>query len=167
MSENNESTSLLEGDTHSLPLEDNHKSSTSLMQAIKFTLFSISAGVIQLGSYTLFMEVLGPAIFGREMTHWECYLPSLLLSVIWNFTFNRKYTFQSATNVPIAMAKVLGYYAVFTPVSLFLGHWATKHFRIADGSLANYVVEGVTMLVNFVTEFLFDKYVVFTDKKEE
>lgn len=139
----------------------------NLIQAIKFTLFSISAGLIQVGSYTLFMEVLGPAIFWREMSHMECYLPSLLLSVIWNFTFNRKYTFQSAANVPIAMAKVLCYYAVFTPVSLYLGKWAVNYYHIADGSIGNYVVEGLTMLVNFVTEFLFDKYFVFTDSKQE
>lgn len=140
------------------------KKNESLLQAVKFTLFSISAGLIQSISFTAFKE-LGPLVFGRELSYQACYLPSLLLSVIWNFTFNRKFTFQSASNVPIAMAKVLGYYAVFTPVSTALGNLATEHFAIQEGSLGYYIVFGVTMLVNFVTEFLFDKYVVFTDKK--
>ncbi len=134
----------------------------NLVQAIKFTLFSISAGIIQTVSFAIFTEV-PPVLFGVEWNYWACYLPSLILSVVWNFTFNRKYTFKSATNVPIAMLKVLGFYAVFTPVSTILGDMATKHYNIAEGSMGNYIVLGVTMLANFVTEFLFDKYVVFTD----
>ncbi len=134
----------------------------NLAQAIKFTLFSISAGIIQVASFALFEE-LPQALFGVSLNYWVCYLPSLILSVVWNFTFNRKYTFKSATNVPIAMLKVLGFYAVFTPVSTILGDMATKHYNITEGSIGNYVVLGVTMLANFVTEFLFDKYVVFTD----
>lgn len=138
------------------------KKNTNLIQAIKFTLFSISAGIIQAVVFAL-LEELPQILFEVKLNYWACYLPSLILSVVWNFTFNRKYTFQSATNVPIAMLKVLGFYTVFTPVSTILGEMASHKFNIVEGSFGNYVILGVTMIANFVTEFLFDKYVVFTD----
>lgn len=118
------------------------------IQMIKFTLFSISAGVIQLGTYTLFTELF-------RWGHWLAYLVSLTLSVVWNFTFNRRYTFQSAVNVPKAMAKLLGFYAVFTPTSTWIGHLAV------ESGVNNYLVEILTMLSNFVLEFLFCKFVVY------
>ena len=118
------------------------------IQLIKFTLFSISAGVIQLGTYTLFTELF-------RWGHWLAYLISLVLSIIWNFTFNRRYTFQSAANVPKAMAKLLAFYAVFTPLSTWLGHLAVER------GVNNYLVEILTMLSNFVLEFLFCKFVVY------
>ncbi|HIS59744.1 MAG TPA: GtrA family protein [Candidatus Faecousia faecipullorum] len=127
----------------------------SLIQAIKFTLFSISAGIIQVLVFTA-LEELPPLLFGRSLGYWPCYLPALIASVVWNFTFNRKFTFQSAANVPIAMLKVALYYAVFTPVSTVLGN-------LAAGHVSDYLILALTMLTNFVTEFLFDKYVVFTD----
>lgn len=85
------------------------KDKKQLWQVIKFTLFSLSAGIIQIGSFALL------EIFVKD--YWIPYLTSLLLSILWNFTLNRRYTFKSANNVPIAMAKVLGFYAVFTPLS--------------------------------------------------
>ena len=84
-----------------------------LLQAVKFTLFSISAGLIQIGSFAI-LEIF-------IKTYWIPYLVSLLLSIVWNFTLNRQFTFKSAANVPIAMAKILGFYAVFTPLSTWLG----------------------------------------------
>ncbi len=138
------------------------KKNTNLIQAIKFTLFSISAGIIQAVVFAVLEEVPS-VLFDVKLNYWLCYLPSLILSVVWNFTFNRKYTFQSATNVPIAMLKVLGFYAVFTPVSTILGELASQKFNIVEGSIGNYVILATTMLANFVLEFLFDKYVVFTD----
>lgn len=137
-----------------------------MKQAIKFTLFSISAGIIQAVTFAL-LEELPQVLFEVQLNYWLCYLPALILSVAWNFTFNRKFTFQSAVNVPIAMLKVLGYYAVFTPVSTILGELATQRFGVVEGSFGNYVILAVTMLTNFVTEFLFDKYVVFTDVKNK
>jgi putative flippase GtrA len=98
---------------------------------------------------------------------WPSHLISLTLSVLWNFTLNRKITFQSAANVPVAMLKTLGYYVVYTPTSLWLGNYLT-------GTLLwnNYVVEVLVMLLNFVTEFLFQRFFVFgksldTNKKQE
>ena len=123
-----------------------------LWRSLKFTLFSISAGVIQICSFTLLMELL-------HWSEWLSHLISLVLSVLWNFTLNRKYTFQSAANVPIAMLKVACFYLVFTPVSTW---WTAVLTEPAYGILWNgYVVEIGTMLINFVLEFLFQRFVVF------
>ena len=113
-------------------------------QMLKFTLFSISAGIIQIGSFALFNELF-------NWMYWPAYLLSLILSIVWNFTFNRRYTFKSAVNIPVAMTKLFLFYAVFTPVSTWFGH-------IAETSGINdYIVLVVTMLSNFVLEFLFCK----------
>lgn len=125
---------------------------SSLIQIVKFTLFSISAGIIETVFFTLFKEIC-------HFTYWMSYLPALLLSIIWNFTFNRRYTFKSAVNVPVAMAKLLGFYAVFTPASTYLGH-------VAEVSGANsYVIFAATMLSNLVLEYLFCKFVVFRNNE--
>ena len=121
-------------------------------QAVKFTLFSISAGIIQIGSFTLMNEVF-------HVSYWVAYLVSLLLSIVWNFTLNRRYTFQSAANIPVAMAKVLGFYAVFTPLSTWLGQLAET------AGVNEYIVLAVTMLSNFVLEFLFCKFVVYRNQE--
>ena len=121
-----------------------------LIRSIKFVLFSISAGVIQVLSFTLMEEVL-------RLEHWVSYLVALVLSVLWNFTLNRKFTFCSANNVPIAMLKVAGFYLVFTPLST----WWTAALTGEPILLNEYLVLAGTMLVNFVTEYLFDRFVVF------
>ena len=124
----------------------------SLLQMLKFTLFSISAGIIQVGSFTVFIELF-------RWMYWPAYLVSLILSIVWNFTFNRRYTFHSAANIPIAMLKLFGFYAVFTPVSTWLGH-------VAEGAGVNdYLILAVTMLSNFIFEFLFCKLVVYKNQE--
>ena len=120
----------------------------SLFQVIKFTLFSASAGIIQTLVFTLLNEL-------AKMQYWPAYLISLVLSVLWNFTLNRKYTFKSAANIPIAMAKTFGFYLVFTPLSTWLGHLADQ------AGINEYIIFAVTLLTNFVTEFLFTKFVVY------
>lgn len=116
---------------------------------IKFALFSVSAGVIEIGAFALLNELTG-------WSYWPCYLIALLLSILWNFTLNRKFTFRSAANVPIAMMKVLGYYAVFVPATTLLGDY------LADTLMWNeYLVTGINMALNFTTEFLFQRYIVF------
>lgn len=116
---------------------------------VKFTLFSISAGLVEMISFTLLNEL-------THWSYWPCYLIALVLSVIWNFTLNRRFTFRSAANVPIAMLKVLAYYAVFTPLSTWLGSW------LAEGLGWNeYLVTGLNMLLNFVTEYLYQRFFVF------
>ena len=129
-------------------------------QALKFTLFSASAGIIQIGTYTLFYEVL-------HWAPWLAYLVSLILSVLWNFTFNRRYTFRSDANVGRSMALVALFYLVFTPLSTWWTAALTGEnpFTAAqartDGAVNNYVVQIGTMLINFVTEFLYQKFVVY------
>ena len=118
-----------------------------ILQVVKFTLFSISAGIIQVASFA-FLEIF-------IKTYWIPYLTSLLLSIVWNFTLNRKFTFKSAANVPIAMAKVLGFYLVFTPLSTWLGSVAEN----AGGN--DFLILAITMIANFVLEFLFCKFVVY------
>ena len=121
-------------------------------RAVKFVLFSISAGVIQIVSFTLLQEVIIKDV--TQPYGWS-YFISLTLSVVWNFTFNRKFTFKSANNVPIAMLKVLGYYVVFTPVSIFGG------VALVNLGWDEYLVLAISMVVNFVTEYIFDSLVVF------
>ena len=124
-----------------------NKDKGQVMQALKFTLFSISAGVIQIVSFAIL------EIFIEE--YWIPYLVSLILSILWNFTLNRRYTFKSAANVPVAMAKVFGFYVVFTPVSTWLGDLAEQN----GGN--DFVILIITMVANFVLEYLFCKLVVY------
>ena len=119
------------------------------LRAIKFTLFSISAGVIQIVTFTLLNEL-------TALPEHISYLIALVLSVLWNFTFNRRFTFQSAANVPVAMLKVLAYYAVFTPLSTWLGHWLSDTLAWNE-----YLVTLLNMLLNFATEYPYQKFVVF------
>ena len=122
-----------------------------LLQAAKFTLFSISAGIIQIVSFAIL------EIFIKD--YWIPYLISLVLSILWNFTLNRRYTFKSAANVPIAMAKVFGFYVVFTPLSTYLGDLAESV------GVNDFIILIVTMIANFVLEFLFCKFVVYRGKE--
>ena len=124
------------------------KDNKSLWQAVKFTLFSVSAGIIQVGSFAVL------EIFIQD--YWIPYLVSLTLSILWNFTLNRKYTFKSAANVPLAMAKVFGFYLLFTPVSKLAGKQGCHDFLIL----------AVTMLSNFVLEVLFCKFVVYRGSED-
>lgn len=125
------------------------KQHRELWRTVKFGLFSASAGVIELGSFSFLNELF-------HAPYWVSYLTALVLSVLWNFTLNRRYTFQSANNVPIAMLKVFGFYCVFTPVSTITGNYLV-------GTLGwnEYLVTGLNMACNLVTEYLFDKYVVY------
>lgn len=129
-----------------------------LLQILKFLLFSLSAGIIQIASFEA-LQFLSVALGAdKDKNYWFCYLISLTLSVVWNFTFNRKFTFKSAANVPIAMLKVFGYYLVFTPLSLLWGDALEK------AGVNDTLILLITMVVNFVTEYLFDAFVVFRDK---
>ena len=131
------------------------------LRTLKFVLFSISAGLIQVVAEVVMLELVHAA-------PWLSYLVALVLSVLWNFTLNRKFTFQSAANVPIAMLKVAGFYVVFTP----LYSWWTAVLT-GPGFLWNeYLVLIGTMLINFVLEYLFQRFFVFgksldTAKKKE
>ena len=128
--------------------KDNSKRA-ELLRTVKFVLFSASAGIIQIGSFTALNEL-------TKLSYWPCYLTSLVLSVLWNFTLNRKFTFKSANNVPIAMLKVLAYYLVFTPVTTVGGNYLVETLHWNE-----YLVTAMNMILNFVTEYLYDRFVVF------
>ena len=119
-----------------------------LIRAIKFTLFSISAGIIQIGTFTLMNELF-------RWNYWVCYLTALVLSVLWNFTLNRKVTFHSAANIPVAMLKVAAFYLVFTPLSTWGGA------ALESIGWNEYLVLAISMVLNFVTEYLYQRYFVF------
>lgn len=118
------------------------------LRAIKFTLFSISAGIVEAVTLALLNE------FSPLPKHIS-YLIALVLSVLWNFTFNRRYTFQSAGNVPKAMALVALFYCVFAPTST----WLVK--KMVGAGWNEYIASVINMLLNFITEYLYDKFVVF------
>lgn len=123
-----------------------------LWRVVKFVLFSASAGIIQIGSFTALSEL-------TSWPYYACYLPSLLLSIIWNFTLNRKFTFKSSANIPSAMLKVVGYYCVFTPTTTILGNYLVESLGWND-----YLVTALNMLLNLSTEYLFQRYVVYRGK---
>ena len=125
------------------------KNKKELLRTIKFTLFSISAGIIEIVLFTLLNEFTN---FGYSI----CYLTALVASVVWNFTLNREYTFKSTANVPLAMTKVFIFYLIFTPTSTFIGDYLVKNLHWNE-----YLVTGINMLSNFVLEYLYDKYFVF------
>ena len=126
----------------------NDKNKQTLWQVIKFTLFSASAGIIQAVSFALLHEAL-------HTPYWGAYLTALILSVLWNFTFNRRYTFRSDCNVPKAMALVFLFYLVFTPLSTWWGD------ALTNLGWNEYLVLAVTMLSNFVLEYLYQRFVVY------
>lgn len=123
--------------------------SKEALRIVKFALFSASAGIIEMGSFALLNEF-------TPWSYWPCYLIALALSVLWNFTLNRKFTFQSANNVPVAMLKTAAFYCVFTPVTTVLGNY------LAETLLWNeYLVTALNMALNLITEYLYDRFFVY------
>ncbi len=115
---------------------------------LKFALFSASAGLIQIANFTLLLEL-------AHLSYWPAYLIALILSVVYNFTINRRFTFKSADNYASGMLKVLGYYLVFTPLSTWWGAALTAL------GVNEYIVLIGTMLINFITEYLFCRLFVY------
>lgn len=128
------------------------KDRKELIRAVKFLFFSISAGLIQIVVFTLLNEVV-------KLPYWPAYLTALVASVVYNFTINRKFTFHSAANVPVAMAKVFAYYCVFTPLSTIGGNYLTETLGWNE-----YLVLAISMILNFVTEYLFTRFVVYRNQ---
>lgn len=119
------------------------------LQIVKFFLFSVSAGIVETLSFTL-LKIATP------WSYWPCYLIALILSVLWNFTWNREFTFKSANNVPIAMFKVFLFYCVFTPASTWWGNALSTRAGWND-----YVILGFTMAINLTSEYIYDRFVVY------
>lgn len=124
---------------------------SGLWQVVKFTLFSASAGIIQVVVFTLMETVF-------HLPYWPSYLTALVLSVLWNFTFNRRYTFRSDAGVMRSMLLVALFYAVFTPASTWWGH------ALTTAGWNDFLVLAGTMVVNFVTEFLYQRFVVYRNR---
>ena len=128
------------------------QSKSEWIRLLKFVLFSASAGVIQFSSFALLNEFTG-------WRYWPCYLISLLLSILWNFTFNRRFTFKSNANITRAMLLVVAFYAVFTPVTTILGDYLAEDLRWNE-----YLVTAINMLLNLSLEYLYQRYVVYRNK---
>lgn len=124
-------------------------SKKEVIRSLKFLMFSASAGIIEIAAFSILNEL-------THWSYWPCYLIALVLSVLWNFTLNRRYTFQSANNVPLAMVQVLGFYCVFTPVSTILGNYLAGTLMWNE-----YLVTAMNMAANFILEYLYDRFVVF------
>ena len=120
----------------------------NLLQGFKYLLFATSAGIIQAASFTLMNETI-------RWDYWPSYLIALTLSVVYNFTVNRKFTFKSAKNVPLAMMQIIAYYIVFTPLSTWWGEALTK------AGWNEYIVLFGTMVINLITEFSVYRFIVF------
>lgn len=123
--------------------------SKETLRVVKFALFSASAGIIEMGSFALLNEF-------TPWSYWPCYLTALVLSVLWNFTLNRKFTFQSANNVPVAMLKTAAFYCVFTPVTTILGNYLVESLFWNE-----YLVTALNMALNLITEYLYDRFIVY------
>ena len=120
-----------------------------IIRMVKFFLFSVSAGVIEMAAFALLNEL-------TEWTYWPCYLIALTLSVLWNFTLNRNFTFQSASNVPVAMIKIAIFYCIFTPVTALLGNYLAEDLQWNE-----YLVTAINMVLNLTTEYFYDRFFVF------
>ena len=120
-----------------------------LIRTVKFTLFSISAGIIEITLFALLDHF-------TNWDYWPSYLIALIASVVWNFTLNREYTFKASNNIPIAMAKVALFYLIFTPTSAILGNYLAENL-----GWNGIIVTLLNMLLNFVLEYLYDTYFVF------
>lgn len=131
------------------------KNRSETLRILKFVIFSASAGIIELGSFTLLNELL-------QWPYWPCYLIALVLSVLWNFTFNRRFTFRSYANVPRAMLLVALYYAVFTPVTTLGGNFLAENLGWNE-----YLVTGINMALNLTTEYAFQRYVVYRNALDQ
>lgn len=128
------------------------KGKAAIIQAIKFTLLSITAAGVEVASFAL-LEWLRLSTDWYPI--WVSQSVSLALSVIYNFTVNRQFTFKSSNNIPIAMLKVALFYAFFIPLS----SWAVQ--VLSDLGWANWLLKGLSLIVNFIGEFLWWKFFVF------
>ena len=130
------------------------KDMKEIIRAVKFAIVSMSAGIVELGVFTLMNEFSG-------LKYWPCYLTALIASVVWCYTVNRRYTFKSGKPIPVVLAYAAAFYAVFTPATTVLGNY------LAETLLWNeYLVTIINMTINLVTEYLYDTYVVYRNNMD-
>ena len=128
------------------------KKTQEWVRILKFVLFSASAGIIQFGSFALLNEL-------TTWRYWPCYLISLILCILWNFTFNRRFTFKSNANFTRTMLLVLAFYAVFTPVTTILGDWLAEDIQWNE-----YIIQIINMLLNLTLEYIYQRFVVYRNR---
>lgn len=148
-------------------------SKKEVWRGVKFLLFSISAGAIQAISSLLLKLVILDRVIDPEATltfiieqptsTFIADTVGLALSILWNFTFNRKFTFRAANNVPIAMLLAFVFYVPFYPFQIW--YVATIEEQLVNmGSWGFIIGLGTCMIINFVLEFLWQQFVVFRGK---
>ncbi len=145
------------------------KKKINLPQPVKYAFFTLSAGLIQFIVSTILFTCLPDmgkinVIITMEKSQFIANTVGLVLSILWNFTFNRKFTFKSAGNVPRAMVLAFLFYVPFYPFQIWCE--PTLAHAIAPGQdWANIIALVVVMLTNGVLEFCWQKFVIY--RKEE
>lgn len=154
--EERENEELVVAEESAASKSEESKSSAKMkqfLQVLKFTAFSASAGVIQFVVTSLLFDWTG------WLPYWAAYVIGLTLSVVWNFTFNRKFTFAAATNITLSSVLVILYNCIIVVPIAYGGDCLSAYWGYPYGML----VTVIGMLINFVTEFFWDKFVVFND----
>ena len=157
-------------------LKETDKKNSSVWQAVKYFLCAASAGLIQFVTFTILSTVfdktgvtasMGKMWFFGEMDKslFTATTIALGLSIIWNFTLNRKFTFKAANNVPLAMGLAFLFYVPFYPFQTWYVGAVTGAIRDAIGqpeaTWPSIIAEGTVMLINGILEFCWQKFVVF------
>lgn len=147
-------------------------------QAFKYLCCTASAGLIQIISFTILQaaipdngETLHFIVEDMSRATFIATTVALALSVLWNFTLNRKFTFKSAKNVPVAMFLAFLFYVPFYPFQTWYVHTVKVALGGSDG--AGFLAEATVMLINGILEFCWQKFVIYrkstnsagTDKK--
>ncbi len=159
-----------------LYMDNNNNNETkkqSFLQILKYLLCAGSAGIIQMCVFTLltflFKNVdLGTMWFiipDMEVTLFLSTTLALFLSVLWNFTFNRKFTFHSAGNVPKAMFLAFLFYIPFYPFQTWYVHAVSQAMSLTNLELGKILAEASILVINCVLEFCWQKFVVFRKEK--
>lgn len=131
-------------------LEKSKNKKKEFFRVLKFVGFSASAGIIE----TVVSTVLDLTVNKSGGYYYICYAIALICSVVWNFTFNRKFTFKAANNVPKAMALALLFYVPFAPWTIYLA-------SVLEDKLPNILILVINMAQNITLEYLWQRFVVF------
>lgn len=158
-----------------------------LLRALKFFLFSCSAGVIEvIFDVLIFTNIFNAVAPDATWTKSVSYLIGLVASVIWNFTFNRKFTFKAANNVPKAMGLAFLFYVFFTPLAEFftaflstgdilgiidITKWGITPVGLDQagmlGDFGGFLITFIVMFCNMALEFPWQKFVVFRNSIDQ
>ena len=146
-----------------------------VMQFIKYALCAASAGIIQIVLFSILQAVIpsnGKTIHfiveDMDLVTFIATTVALCASILWNFTFNRKFTFKDAGNVPKAMILAFLFYVPFYPFQTWYVHTIKSLLVEAIGTDgAGIIAEGTVMIINFALEFMWQKFVVFRKPKDK